>query len=309
LVGDTLYSGLNYDNLTAAGPLWACPTMTANACTVLDNPGTKNGIYTLAAGAGYLWAGLENGLVWRCSLTNDNACANWDKAGQMIGNVAYDGQGNLGIVTGGISGNQIQYGVLWSCPTATANACTTIMPIGKNVLNGVAAGNGNIWASYVNYGPTTAQPSLSLNNKSTGTTPFKSCCGAQITYINFHPIQDTANLLFIPAGGPTTLGSARVQVPFVKDAERLATFCAKKGSRVMADVSVSGPYGMKVKRRVNLCKLYDANTVRSEIKFGALDHGQYRVTVQSRSFYGQADFVLNDNNVQDVSVTLRKRHK
>ena len=77
----------------------------------------------------------------------------------------------------------------------------------------------------------------------------------------------------------------------------------------MANVSVSGPYGMKVKRRVNLCKFYDASEVRTEIKFDALDYGQYRVTVQSRSFYGQADFVLNDNNVQDVSVALRKKRK
>ena len=106
----------------------------------------------------------------------------------------------------------------------------------------------------------------------------------------------------------TTGGSARVQVPFTGDATRLARVCSYMGRRAIANVTISGPYG-KVKRRVNLCKYYDANAGQAEIEFGALDLGAYRVTVQSRSYYGQADFVLNDNDLQDVSVTLKKRRK
>jgi hypothetical protein len=147
---------------------------------------------------------------------------------------------------------------------------------------GVAAGEGNVWSTFQGY--------VTLNSA------YSSIYG-----------NEGANLLFIPAGGLTTNGTAKIQVPFAGDAHRLAKLCGKKRHRATANVTVSGPYGMKVKRRVNLCKFYDADEVRSEIEFGALDYGQYRVTVQSRSFYGQADFVLNDNNVQNVSVTLRKR--
>lgn len=288
LVGDTLYAGLRQRiEGKLDGLIWSCSSMTPDSCTTLDNMG-QGSVLSVAVGAGFLWAGLDNNIVWRCDLTTANSCSDWNKAGNGILLMAYDGQGALGIGTGP-SGT----GVLWSCPTSYKNGCTTLLS-GKNVFFGVAAGKGNVWGSYqYNFSIGNEQFAISLNG-----TNFKKFSGSA-----------APNLLFIPAGGPTTLGSARVQVPFVEDAKRLATFCAKKGRRTMADVSVSGPYGMKVKRRVNLCKLYDANAVRSEIKFGALDHGQYRVTVQSRSFYGQADFVLNDNNVQDVSVTLRKRRK
>ena len=283
LANGVLYVGLaNYGGGT--GLIWRCDPWVTNGCLDLDNPGNTP-VYSLAVGAGYLWAGLGSGIMWRCELDLANRCATWNKAAKAIESISYDNQGAL---AAGIFGSN---GVLWSCPTATANSCSNLVT--NKWVYSTAAYAGSIFGS--TYDGKKCQIYF-------GSTPYSSSANSNCSSYG-------TSLLYIPAGGPTTLGSARVQVPFVKDAERLATFCAKKGRRVMADVSVSGPYGMKVKRRVNLCKLYDANSVRSEIKFGALDHGQYRVTVQSRSFYGQAEFVLNDNNVQDVSVTLRKRRK
>ena len=290
LVNGTLYVGLSATD-TKSALIWSCPSMTENACTVLDNPGV-NTVYSLTAGAGYLWAGLANGIIWRCDLLVANSCSVWDKAGQLINGISYDGQGTLGVII-----QSQNPGILWSCPTANPNSCTTLVQPQsgfKPFFRGVAAGEGNVWGSG------TLQSSGYSFSIWSGSTQVYSQSSSNL----YGPA-----LLYIPAGGVTTNGTARVQVPFSGDAGRLSKFCAKQGRRAMATVSVSGPYGMKVKRRVNLCKLYDANGVRSEIEFGALDYGQYRVTVQSKRYYGQADFLLNDNNVQDVNVTLKKRRK
>ena len=290
LVNGTLYVGLSATD-TKSALIWSCPSMTENACATLDNPGV-NTVYSLTAGAGYLWAGLANGIVWRCDLLIANSCTTWDKAGQSIRGIAYDGQGTLGIM--------IEYpdpSTLWSCPTSNPNSCTTLVQPQsgfKPFLRGVAAGEGNVWGS---------------GTLSSSGDYFTIWSGSAQVYSQSNSNTYGPSLLYVPAGGLTTNGSASVNMPFSGDAARLSKYCSKQGRRAMANVSVSGPYGMKVKRRVNLCKYFDANAGQSEIEFSALDFGQYRVTVQSRSFYGQADFVLNDNNVQDVSVALRKKRK
>jgi len=47
--------------------MWRCEPWTQNSCTTFNQPG-KNTIYSMAIGAGYLWAGLESNILWRCSL-------------------------------------------------------------------------------------------------------------------------------------------------------------------------------------------------------------------------------------------------
>ena len=203
-------------------------------------------------------------------------------------------------------------GVFWSCPTSTPNSCTTLVQSNKagnyaTFPSEAAAGDGNIWAAGlvqegVNYATEFGQ--FWLGNGSSVIAysgPFSEPADGDIT----------PRLVYIPAGGTGFSGSAKVQVPLKGDAKRLARICSNKGGPVMVNVAVSGPYGMKVRRRVNLCKFYDANAAQSEIEFSALDMGSYRVVVQNTRYYGQADFILADKNVKDVnvSVTLRKRRK
>lgn len=290
LVNGTLYVGLSATD-TKSALIWSCPSMIENACTVLDKPG-NNTVYSLTSGAGYLWAGLANGIIWRCDLLVANSCSVWDKARQLINGISYDGQGTLGVII-----ETPNPSILWSCSTSNPNSCKTLVQPqsgSKPFIRGVAAGEGNVWGSG------TLQSSGYYFSIWSGSAQVYSQSSSNL----YGPA-----LLYIPAGGITTNGTARVKVPFSDDATRLSKFCSKQGRQAMATVSVSGPYGMKLKRRVNLCKFYDANAVRSEIEFSALDYGQYRVTVQSRSLYGQADFVINNRNVQDVSVTLKKRRK
>jgi hypothetical protein len=315
LVNDTLYVGLE-GGTKNFGLIWSCNVNSVNDCATLDNPG-KNNVLSLTAGAGYLWAGLENGIVWRCDLEIANSCVTWEKASQQIGGLAYDGQGTLGAVTGGYyydSSNTYvaSTGVLWSCPTSYANGCTTLVnkTIGsKDVYNfTVAAGEGSVWGSGF-VGNVYSQSSYGTTYVTLGNTAYTADYPWQYNNRTDEGFTYTAaSLLYIPAGGMTTGGSARVQVPFTGDATRLARVCSYMGRRAIANVTISGPYG-KVKRRVNLCKYYDANAGQAEIEFGALDLGAYRVTVQNQSYYGQADFVLNNKNVQGVSVPLNKKRR
>ena len=67
LANGRLYAGLGRDR-SKNGLIWNCDPITANSCDDFNNPG-KTDANALAVGAGapgYFWAGLDNGIIWRC---------------------------------------------------------------------------------------------------------------------------------------------------------------------------------------------------------------------------------------------------
>ncbi|MFM9140448.1 MAG: hypothetical protein ACKOTH_07955, partial [Solirubrobacterales bacterium] len=144
----TVYIGA-MSNSTGAWVIVTCQ-YDATSCGVLNSFG-RNARWTvraLAAGGGYLWAGLQSGQIYRCSPAVLNDCQLWDTAGQPIVSLADDGQGTLWAAANGGGTFTHSSDVVWSCPEATANACKTII---SNVFPWqVTAGGGQGFSSVNN---------------------------------------------------------------------------------------------------------------------------------------------------------------
>ncbi|MFM9108172.1 MAG: hypothetical protein ACKOWF_15900, partial [Chloroflexota bacterium] len=216
LANGRLYAGLGWAerNQQKNGILWSCDPQAVNSCENLDLYGdtTAN---SLAAGGGYLWAGLDNGIIWRCDLNAVNACANWESAGYPVKSISYDGEGTLYAAIQG-KHNYGGTGVIWSCPIAAANQCSSVL---SNV-NGasVAAGAGGVFSS-------------TLTGLNFGTSAYTAAASSF----------DQAILLYVPAGGVSGVGGVSVNVLGGKWTDKLGKRCARGGKGLKGSVQVTGP--------------------------------------------------------------------
>ncbi len=282
LANGRLYAGLT----PVSGPyqdkdhgiLWSCDPQAVNSCENLDTYGNTTAL-SLAAGGGYLWAGLANGIIWRCDLNAANACANWENAGDSwVNSLSYDGQGTLYAAIESYGGGS-NTGVIWSCPTAYANGCSTVLSNVKG--RSVAAGAGGVFSS------TTA--SLYF-----GASAFTAASSNL----------DGATLLYVPADGVSGVGGVAVTVRGGKWAERLDKRCAAGGKAPKATVRVTGPYGLDKTQVVNLCGLRASGSVTKT--FTMLDQGEYTVTARTKKYGGSGSFTVEQDQTGKVIVRMSR---
>ncbi|MFO1539891.1 MAG: hypothetical protein ACKOTZ_05505, partial [Chloroflexota bacterium] len=129
LANTRLYVGLQ------SGRILRCddPHVGSTCMTLDDTRGPA--VLTLTVGAGALWAGRGDGVIWRCDPYLVDRCATWDTAGGSIKSTAYDGAGTL---YAAVFSSNPDRGTIWSCPAATMNACTEVLADVQG--NSVAAG-------------------------------------------------------------------------------------------------------------------------------------------------------------------------
>ena len=282
LANGRLYAGLSYagegDEQKKQGILWSCDPQAVNACENLDYYG-KTVAMSLAAGGGYLWAGLNNGILWRCDLNAANACANWDTAGYPINSISYDGQGTIYAAVYDENDTYGTNGVIWSCPTAAANQCSNLISGISGVS--VAAGDGSVFSS----------TSVGLNF---GTSAFSEA---------FSNLKE-ATLLYVPAGGVTGVGGVSVALHGGKWTDTLGKRCAAGGKGLKGSVQVTGPGGHDKTVAVNLCALAKGGSV--EETFDLLDQGTYTVTVKAGKHSGEASFTIVQDRTKTVNVKLTR---
>jgi hypothetical protein len=285
LANGRLYAGLgNYradDGKAMQGLLWSCSPDTVNACSTLDSYGWTTAD-SLAAGGGYLWAGLGNGIVWRCDLNAENACANWEKAGGEVASLSYDGQGILyAAIESSNSNSNHPNGVIWSCPTAYANGCS-------NVISGVdgrqvAAGAGSVFSS-------TWSDGLHF-----GTSPFTA---ANTTAWKNSP------LLYLPADGLAGVGGVSVKMSATSLSKKIERRCNQPGRTARATVTVTGPNDFTKTMKVGACALVKSGSMTHRVDL--LDPGQYTVTAKAGKHTGEANVTIVQDRTRPVSVKLTR---
>lgn len=264
-----LWVGLRSYNLKFGSPLsglvWRCQLWKTNSCTVWDDPGDNAPVRDgLEVGGGYLWVALgpdhssKPGIIWRCDMSVANGCTVWDTTPTGIYKISYDGQGTLYVA---VSGKSSSPGMVWSCPIATKNSCTKApsTDLGGYVFS-VEAGPAGAFA-------VSSNSDNGFGELTYGSQVLESWGGS--TY--------KSQMMYVPVGGPRAPGAVNVDVPFVGATSKLETRCAK-GGKVRAEVSVRGPFGMRMKRRVDLCSAREAG--HDGLHFGALDPGSYSFAVR-----------------------------
>ncbi len=273
LANGRLYAGLDSygSQQKKQGILWSCDPQAVNACATLDTYG-KTYASSLAAGGGYLWAGLANGIIWRCDPGAANACADWEQGGNGAQSLSYDGQGTLYAAIAG------KNGVIWSCPTAAANQCSNLF----SSVNGVsvAAGDGSVFSS--------------ANGLFLGSSPFTATSSNLIN----------STLLHVPAGGVTGFGAADVTVSAGKLGRKFDRRCDHGGKprNGKAIVTVTGSNDVAKTMKVGKCDLVKGGAIR--ITFDLLDPGVYEVTATAGKHSGQASFTIEGNRTRSVKVKL-----
>ncbi|MFM9108171.1 MAG: hypothetical protein ACKOWF_15895, partial [Chloroflexota bacterium] len=280
-----LYAGLA-GTKKSQGILWSCDPQTVNACRNLDEYGDDQAM-ALAAGGGYLWAGLyQSGIIWRCDLNAANACATWDTTKYHIQSISYDGQGTLYAAVDDKESWSEDNGRIWSCPTAAANRCSNLIS-GVNGLR-VAAGAGSVFSS--------TEAGLNF-----GTSAF-TAASSKLT---------GADLVYIPAGGVTGVGAVSVKVHGRKWTDKLGKRCAAGGKGLKGIVKVTGPNGHDKTVAVNLCALATGGSVKET--FALLDPGTYTVQVETtnakKQFGGSVSVTVQPDQTPAVEVRLKGLHR
>ena len=280
LANGTLYAGLSYAGTGAEqkkqGLLWSCSPDTVNACSTLDSYG-QTLAWSLAAGGGYLWAGLENGIIWRCDLNAANACANWEKSGGQVKSISYDGQGTL------YAAIDADDGVVWSCPTAYANGCSNVLSSVESWS--VAAGAGSVFSSTYVKG---------MYFGSSLFTAVGSGIGSWGSSV----------LLYVPADGPAGVGGVSLTVKAKALSQKLVKRCDKPGRTARATVTVTGPEGFTKTMKVGACALVKNGAMKHRVDL--LDPGNYTVTVQAGKHSGEASFSIVQDRTKPVNVKLTR---
>ena len=294
VTNDRLFVGMS--NGGGSGAIYSCNLDLQLGCgDPWDSFGKNNHAWSMAAGGGYLWVGLNNGVMWRCSTNQPNDCQNWNTAGNPIVSIAYDAGWLYAGVANTYSGNisrDKSNGVIWKCPASTANSCQTLLtpgPFSGAAAGGtvstqtVTAGAGNVFANVV---PALAsQPATYW-----GTSPFAltvgstdgSRCDLPITSIKPWCAPWPMGLFYVPAGGIVTTGTLGVSLPLE---DELTAQCANSGE-LAGLVTVSGPNQTNLLRTVDLCAPQDWY-------FPTLDPGEHsvRVSVGGSEFSGAAKVV------------------
>jgi hypothetical protein len=276
LANGTLYAGLG-SHSSQPGLLWSCSPDTVNACSTLDSYGSTTAS-SLAAGGGYLWAGLGNGIIWRCDLNAANACDDWEKAGDPVNSISYDGRGTL------YAAIYTFYGVVWSCPTAYRNGCSKVLSRVEPIS--VAAGAGNAFSS--------------LNEASGsvlyyGSSPFTSAS---------YRAWNASALLYLPADGPAGVGGVKVAMTAKSLGKKLEKRCIQSGKTARATVTVTGPHGFEQTLKTGICGVLNGGIVKKT--FNLLDPGQYIVTAKAGKHSGKASFTIVQDTTKPVNVKLKR---
>ena len=258
LANDTLYAGLGTYKKEAL--LWSCLPNSPNRCQDLDRPGNKT-VLSLAAGGGYLWAGLDGGgPLWRCDLDKEG-CDDWAQGGPII-SVSYDGRGTLYTFIETIL-SPSTYGAVLACSTAEKNTCSTVL---RNAYapKMVAAAADRVYASTCDKRPLyVGSPPRSLSVEA---TPY-----SQSTRDDWCQ----ALMLHVPAEGPLGVGGIDVRVKPGKQ-RRPVHGRAYRRPASTARVTVDGRHGVSVTRTIPL-----RNGLPTVENFDLLDAGRYRVTLRT----------------------------
>lgn len=281
----TLYVGL-VENGYEWSYLYSCPANSVGSCQILNKFNFRNSdVYGLAVGGGYVWAGLNNGQIWRCDPVIASTCNVWDTAGQGIASLADDGQGTLWAAATGKQVFTHPSNVIWSCTEAYANGCTDVI---SNVFaQQVTAGAGQGFSSVGNNG--SAYPPIAY-----GATQYpQSVVWATGAY-------DAPGILYVPAGGVTGLGGVQVRLAAPKRA--LARACTKRDA-LPASVEVRGAHKVRVVRRLDLCKARWAAQIAVR-RYDLLYPGTYSVRVRSSEFSRTTRIVVKKNRTPRVTVSL-----
>ena len=281
VTNDRLFVGMS--NGANSGLIYSCNLDLALGCgDPWDNFGKNNHAWSMAAGGGYLWVGLDNGVMWRCSTNQPNDCQNWNTAGTPIVSIVYDAGWLYAGVANTYSGNLSRdktNGVIWKCPAATANSCQTLLTPGpySGASEGgtvstqtVTAGAGNVFANVV---PVLASEPATY----WGTSPFALTVGSSngslcdLPSVDIHPwcAPWPMGLFYVPVGGIVTTGTLRVSLP---PGDGLAALCANAGE-LASLVIVSGPNETNLLRTIDLCDQ------QQDWYFPTLDPGEYSVRV------------------------------
>jgi hypothetical protein len=131
-----VYSG-NYTNEASAytGGLWKCD-YTACSCQVWEASTVP--INSLLNVTGVLYAGLDNGLMWRCASDTANSCEPFNTSDASISSLLYAN----GAIYGGLAN-----GTLLKCDPGTANSCQDWARTGNAILSMAFACEGSGYAS------------------------------------------------------------------------------------------------------------------------------------------------------------------
>ena len=283
-----LWVALEHGGEFGNGLLWRCGLWTNDDCQVFDDP-KGPALRSLEVGGGYLWVGRSDGVIWRCDMTAANRCAVWDTAGQQIDALSYDGAGTLyAAVHAGA--NRQHPAVVWSCSTAHANGCLTVpADTGTSDMRfalNVEAGGGGVFNVS---GATDSQPRLNF-----GSLPLSD------------PSNDAGSmsLLYVPAGGLAPQGAARIVLPDLTGRlAKVGARCAKalasgraRAAKVWADLVVTGPYGVRFHRRVDVCTPNAADW-----SFGSLDAGRYSASLRVHQFVLRGSATVTGGGVTALS--------
>ena len=306
-----LYAGLkNYGvENKKQGLLWTCDPLTANSCSTLDTYGNTTA-NSLAVGAGYLWAGLDNGIIWRCDPVKPNACDNWENSGgEPITSISYS-QDYLYAVAGSqfvMSGTRVT-GVLWSCPTATKDNCTTLFGGQSRRVDlhpSVAAGPSDIpgpsnvfWVggagadkrNQIAYSAGDSRQSYLTTHWNWGNVTYKT-----------YPI---SQMLYLPADGPTGVGGIQVKATGI---HRLGNPCTQR-TRLPLRLTATSTTGHTMRRVVNLCRAHRAGdtTLITPITT-LLDPGTYTLTARTQGFHARKTVTVTKNTTTRTTVRLATR--
>jgi hypothetical protein len=258
------------------GLLWSCSPDTMNDCSTLDSYGETTA-YSLAAGGGYLWAGLKNGIIWKCDLNAANACSTWDQAGNLVYSISYDGESTL------YAAINDKHGVIWSCRVSTANACSNLVT-DVNGAWSVAAGAETVFSSTVK------------GELRAGTNSFSGSGQGWAQSI----------LLYVPADGPAGVGGVSVKMSARNLSQKLEKTCSPSGAGKMpkAIVTLTGPNDFAKTMKVGACTLVKTGATRHRVDL--LDPGAYTVTVQAGKHRGKASFTIEQDLTRPVNVKLKR---
>jgi len=264
-----LYAGL--ENHIFPGKIVSCAPQTADSCESFDEYGSTRA-NALVAGGGYLWAGLKNGIIWRCDLNAADHCDNWDTAGDAIRSLSYDGQGTIYASVAGSNG------VVWACPVDRANSCSVVR--GNVNAYQVTAGDGGVFAS--------TSADLAFNSQVfTGAVSS----GVLDSYV-----------LYVPAEGVTSVGEIALSIQIKEWSQRIGRHCDGSGEgKKTGRVTIRGPH-MRKTVTIDLCDLRAGG--RLTHTFSMLDHGDYKVSVRARGFHEQARVTVDSDETVPIKVQL-----
>ncbi|KAF8063012.1 ALKBH8 [Scenedesmus sp. PABB004] len=120
LANNRIYAGLSSQGRGEGGVMWSCDAGRGgsdplpNSCIRLNKAADKNDIFSFAYGDGVLWAGLDEGQIWKCDPNTPDSCQRFNKAGSTIYSLLLAN----GVLFAGLGGGQ-----MWKCRLDQPDSC------------------------------------------------------------------------------------------------------------------------------------------------------------------------------------------